>query len=305
MRIIRLDQTHYLKKILDRLNMRQKDKHRKIEISMNEYDILHQAESYDQRIDQKKYQHVIESLMYAVIHIRSDIVFFINRLSQYLSDSVKHHQQRLKHLIRYIRSTIDLDIVYESRESTDLLEYSDSDYAVDAQERRLILKYAYTLAEDSISWMSRKQKSVAIFITEAEYMIISTCAKKDLWLTQILRDLNRIEYLKNSLYRINIKKNRRHESSSSTRLISIQLKKDNQTSLFLVKNAQIHDRSKHIDVIYHNVRNLFKRKIINVKFVSSHKMLTDDLTKSLSKKTFKRFIEQLDMMKWNVSESLH
>ena len=107
--------------------------------------------------------------------------------------------------------------------------------------------------------------------------------------------MNRIQYLKNSLNRVSIKKKSTHELSLLTRLISMQLRDDNQTALMLVKNAQIHDRSKHIDVVYHNIRNLFKRNIIHVEFVLSQDMMADDFTKSLSKKTFKRFIDQLSL----------
>ena len=115
--------------------MSREDKHKKIEILMNNYDFLHLTESDDERINQRKYQHAIKSLIYAVIHTRSDIIFAVDRLSQYLSDSIKHHDQALKTLIRYIRSIINLSIIYKSSKST-LLRYSNSDYAADIQERK-------------------------------------------------------------------------------------------------------------------------------------------------------------------------
>ena len=71
--------------------------------------------------------------MYAAIHIQSDIVFILNQLSQYLSDSVKHHEHALKKLLQYLRSIIDLDIVYCTSESQTIIEYSNSDYTSNKQ----------------------------------------------------------------------------------------------------------------------------------------------------------------------------
>ncbi len=85
-----------------------KDKHKTTDLSMNEYDALRSAELEDVRIDQHEYQQVIESLMYAAIHTRLDIVFALNQLSQYLSNFAKHHEHVLKKLIWYVRFIIDL-----------------------------------------------------------------------------------------------------------------------------------------------------------------------------------------------------
>jgi len=129
--------------------MRQ-DKHKATDLSMNEYDALRSAELKDVRINQHEYQQVIESLMYAAIHTRSDIAFALNQLSQYLSDSAEHHEHALKKLMQYVRFIIDLDIMYEVSESMKLVEYSDSDYASDRLDRKSILAYIYMLGEESV-----------------------------------------------------------------------------------------------------------------------------------------------------------
>jgi len=96
--ILRMNQTHYFHDVLKRLNMRQ-DKHKTTDLSMNKYDALHSAELEDVRINQHEYQQVIESLMYAAIHTRFNIAFALNWLSQYLSNSAKHHEHALKKLM--------------------------------------------------------------------------------------------------------------------------------------------------------------------------------------------------------------
>jgi len=93
-----MNQIHYLHNVLKRLNMRQ-DKHKITDFSMNEYDVFHSTELEDVRINQHKYQQVIESLMYVAIHTHLDIAFTFNQLNQYLSNFAKHHEHALKKLM--------------------------------------------------------------------------------------------------------------------------------------------------------------------------------------------------------------
>ncbi len=88
--------------------------------------------------------------MYAAIHTQLNIIFVLNWLSQYLSDSVKHHKYILKKLLQYIRSIINLSIMYSFSESQAMLEYSDSNYALNKQNQKSILKCVYMLEDESV-----------------------------------------------------------------------------------------------------------------------------------------------------------
>ena len=79
-----------------------------------------------------------------------------------------------------------------------------------------------------------------------------------------------------------------HKSASPT-----QIKGDNQAALALVGNKHIYNRSKHIDVNYHNIRDLYKRNLIIVSFVLSADIAADGLTKPLIKDKHKAFKKQL------------
>ena len=241
--------------------------------------------------------------MYAAILTCPDIQFPLNQLSQYMSDSAEHYSSALKTLLHYVRSTINLVIVFRgnrSSESLNLMTYSDSDYAANKLNQKSILGYTLKLTDASIAWMSWKQASVAMFTTEAEYMALFTCMKKCLWIIQLLRDMNLIKYLEDSLNRVDIKENSKHKADSFTQLIPACFKGDNQASLTLVKEPHIHEWSKHIDVAYYHVQDLYVKNQIRVNFVSSHEIVADGLTKPLSKKAFKRFMSQLGL---KVSES--
>ncbi len=228
--------------------------------------------------------------MYVAIYTQLNIIFALNQLSQYLSDSAKHHEHVLKKLMWYVCFIIDLDIMYEVSESMKLVEYSDLDYISNRLDHKLILIYIYMLDEESVFWMSWKQKFVVTSIIETKYMTLSICVKKSLWIDQVLKNMNLTKYLSINHSHIDILEKITHQSVSLT-----QLKKNNQATLMLIKNAHIHEWLKYIDITYHHIRNLHKKNQISVNFVFNQDMIADELIKSLSQQNFKRFIKQLKL----------
>ena len=91
----------------------------------------------------------------------------------------------------------------------------------------------------------------------------------------------------------------KHKNESSDRKSEalVQLKNDNQAANNLVHNHHIHERSKHIDVAYHHVRNLIRKNLIQLSYISNFEMIADGMTKFLSKKRFSAFVKQLKMQK--------
>jgi hypothetical protein len=174
---LRLDQTHYVKSTLAKLSM-EKDTHRPTKSPMESYDDLKPAKPTDVRCNKAMYQEGVGSWMYLGILTRPDVAFALGRLSQFLADPTVHHMSALKKLGRYIRSSQDLGILYTRNDHQTLEGYSDSDFAMDRTDRVSILGNVFTLAGGPISWMSKKQKSVATSTMEAEYMAMCACAKQ-------------------------------------------------------------------------------------------------------------------------------
>ena len=92
--------------------------------------------------------------MYTAIHTHLNIFFTLNWLSQYFNDSAEHHKYALKRLLQYICSTADLEIMYKSSESQNLVEYFDSDYVSDKQNQKSVLDYVYMFEKETILWIS-------------------------------------------------------------------------------------------------------------------------------------------------------
>ena len=99
------------------------------------------------------------------------------------------------------------------------------------------------------------------------------------------------KYLESNLYCVSIQENETHK-----KILSLQLRDDNQTVLTLIKNVHVHERSKHIDIVYHHIWNLYQRNQIKINFMSSQNMIVNDLIKSLSKQNFKNFMNQLRLV---------
>ena len=78
-------------------------------------------------------------------------------------------------------------------------------------------------------------------------------------------------------------------------LSAIQLYSDNQASLSIVKDAQVSERSKHIDTAYHFVRELWRSKRVGISFVGTMDMKADGLTKATDHAAFRRFVSHLGL----------
>ncbi len=124
--------------------------------------------------------------------------------------------------MQYVRFIIDLNIMYKVSESMKLVEYFDSDYVLNRLNHKSILIYIYMLNEESVFWMSWKQKFVITLIIETEYMILLICIKKNLWINQVLKNMNLTKYLSINHSHVDILEKITHQSVSFT-----QFKKDN------------------------------------------------------------------------------
>jgi hypothetical protein len=288
-RTITLDQGHYVRDILTTYQIEQ-DKARKMDVPINGYDSLRPAEPSDTRADQKGYQTLIGKLLYLSILTRPDISFALGRLSQYLSDPAEFHMSALKRVLKYLRSTIDYGITFGGKNPEGLIGYSDSDFASDRTDRLSVLGNVFMLGNGPISWISKKQKSVATSTMDAEYMAMCAASKQSQWLALVLREMGAADLVGQHDFKPTVKEKTKFMIGSP-----VLIRGDNQAALGLVRDAQISERSKHIDVAYHYQRDLMKKDRLKVEFVRTADMVADGMTKPLAKVSFTRFLALLRM----------
>ena len=143
------------------------------------------------------YLQVIGSVMYAILGTRPDIMYAVSTLSHYSSHPGIQHINALKHLLHYLKGSMEYGIVYshdggglmgcKSEVKSDeirnnIVGYTDSDYAMDPDTCRSISGAIFLLAGGPISWSSKLQNTVLQSSTEAEYIASTEAAKEAMWL---------------------------------------------------------------------------------------------------------------------------
>jgi Reverse transcriptase (RNA-dependent DNA polymerase) len=259
-RTIYIDQEQYLRAVLDKFGITQKT-HKDKKIPAADYESFRPATKDDTRINITEYQQGIGSLMFAMVLTRPDIAFALGKLSQFMSDPVEHHGHALKNLMRYLNSTITQKLCYSPGGAyKHFVVYSDADWASDKVDRKSISGSVVMFYGGPISWSSKKQRSVATSSCESEYMALSTCTKQGQWVAQIFRDLGLAKYIGKDPN-------------------CVQMLGDNQGALALVKNPRLHERSKHIDICYHFIRDLEEQGKLSVTYIPTSDMIADGMTK--------------------------
>lgn len=143
-----------------------------------------------------------------------------------------------------------------------LTGFSDSDYASSCTDRRSTSGMAFYLNESLITWISQKQRCVALSTCEAEFMAATAAACQGIWLQKLLSQVTDIVPGPVTIYI------------------------DNKSAIDLAKNPVFHGRSKHIDVRYHFIRECVNRGEIVISYIRSEKQCADILTKAMSTAKF-------------------
>ena len=120
---------------------------------------------------------------------RPDICFTVNHLSQFLTDPRHVHLSSTKHILRYLRGTIDYGLKYEANQKIKLEGYVNSNWAGSAIDRKSTSGCCFSIGSGVISWFSRKQSYVALSTVEEEYVIACSASCEVVWLRKLLSDL--------------------------------------------------------------------------------------------------------------------
>jgi hypothetical protein len=229
-------------------------------------------ESESTRVDATKYRSLVGSLRY-LVNTRPDLPFSVGYVSRYMEEPQEDHLAAVKHILTYIASTIDYGVFYPRRKGdrAELHGYSDSDLAGDLDSRKSTSGVLVIPGRSPISWQSTKQRVVALSSCEAEYIATATVACQGVWLARLFPKLK--------------------DAKISVPVLRV----DNKSTISLVKNPVHHDRSKHIDVRYHMIREYEQTCQITVDFIRTEEQLGDILTKPLCKIKFKELYNKIGL----------
>ncbi|KAJ9685079.1 hypothetical protein PVL29_017204 [Vitis rotundifolia] len=206
--------------------------------------------------DPGRYRRLISKLNYLTI-TRPDISFPVSVVSQFLQSPCDSHWDVVIRILRYIKSTSGQGVLYENRGHTQVVGYTDANWAGSPTDRRSTSGYCVFIGGNLISWKSKKQDVVARSSAEAEYRAMALATCELIWLKHLLRKL-------------------RFGKDEQMKLIC-----DNQAALHIASNPVFHERTKHIEVDCHFIREKIASGCVATSFVNSNDQLVYIFTKSL------------------------
>lgn len=244
-----LSQSTYVRNLLKRFNMEDCNP------SKTPMEIKPVEESAECIVDKKPYRELVGCLMYLMSTTRPDISVAVNYYSRFQSNATEVHWQGLKRILRYIKGTMDMGLFYQKGKDKVLTVYADADWA-SSNDRKSITGFLIEVYGAVVCWATRKQTTVALSSTEAEYVALASATSEAIWLRNLLQDFG------------------------LTVDDPVEIYEDNQSCIHLLKKWE-HRRLKHIDVKYNFIRDLYSNKVIDVQYVASRDQKADILTKRL------------------------
>jgi hypothetical protein len=229
-------------------------------------------------VDVTQYRRIIGSLRY-LVHTRPDLAFSVGYVSHFMERPTEEHMAAVKRILCYVVGTLSLGCHYGRTAEAQLVGYTDSDLAGDVDTRSTSGSLFFN-GSSLVSWHALKQKVVALSSCEAEYVAATTAATQAVWLARLLGDFK--------------------GRDANT----VKMNIDNKSALVLIQNHVFHERSKHIDVRYHFIRECREDGRISADFVGTKDQLADIQTKALGRVRFHELRARIGMVNIN-SKSTH
>lgn len=215
------------------------------------------------------YREAVGNLLYLANRTRPDLAYAVNLASRHMEKPTSNDVIAVKRIFRFLKGTLDKGIEFNKDfDDYKIVAFCDSDYAGDIDTRKSTTGYIMFFCRGPIAWGSKKQSTIALSSTEAEYIAASECCKELLHINSLLQEILQ-------------------------KCLSMTLKIDNQSTISLIKNGIINKRSKHIDVRYRFIHDMYKKKIIDIEYCPTNIQLADVFTKPIGRIRFNELIEKI------------
>lgn len=261
-----IDQKKYLKNVLEKYRM---ENCNPIETPMDENFKIDKQCKVDLSLE-KQCRSLIGSLMYATIGSRPDLAQSVYYLSRFQTTPCSELWIALKRVLRYIKGSLDLKLKYSKDNSnTVLVGYADADWARD-DDRRSTSGHLFKIYNNTVIWKSKKQTTIALSTTEAEFISLCEASMEICWIVKLLKDLG-----------ISIE--------------AVKIYEDNLSTIKAIKNPD-QKRLKHMDIKFNFIKQKVEEGLINLEYINTQNQVADIFTKPVKKSIFKFLVNKLDLV---------
>ena len=222
-------------------------------------------------IHQLAYRYMIRSLLH-LIGIRPDITHVVGIVGRFQANPKESHLQAVKRIFKYLQGTQNFGLWYPRDTDLSLPTYIDVGWAGSVDDRKSTSGGAFYMGSRLVSWLSKKQSSIALSTTEAEYVVAASCCTQLLWMMQTLQDIQ----------------------ITCTPPMSILC--DNTSAINMSNNPVMHSKTKHIPIKYHFLREQVLEQKVKLEYVPSKEQVVDIFTKPLLRETFEYLIQNLGVV---------
>ena len=264
---IKIDQSQYVADVLVRFGMSEcnptsspMDYNQKLSADMSPQD-----EEGKKQLSNIPYMQAIGCLLFAAQLTRPDICYAVNFLSRFGTNPGKPHWEAVKRVMRYLKGTIDKGIVYRKEPQDSMKGYCDADWAGDVDSRQSTTGYVFVYQSGAISWSTKKQKTVALSSTEAEFMSLTAAIQESVWLKRLEAELN--------------------PNSNKSMLLYC----DNKGALQVALNNNYSPRTKHVDIKAKFIRQKVDEKEVLLEYLCTKEMIADVFTKAVTPQKIEYF----------------
>jgi hypothetical protein len=217
-----------------------------------------------------EYRSLVGALQYLTF-TRPNIAYAIQQVCLFMHDPRTQHMTALKQIIRYIKGTIHHGLHLSPSLVDTLISYTDADWGGCPDTRRSTSGYCVYLGNNLVSWSAKRQSTLSRSSAEAEYRGVANVVAESCWLRNLLLELQ-CPIIKATLVYC-----------------------DNVSDVYLSGNPIQHQRTKHIEMDIHFVREKVAKGQVRVLHVPSHYQIADIFTKGLPLQLFDDFRDSLNI----------
>ncbi|KAJ9566582.1 LOW QUALITY PROTEIN: hypothetical protein OSB04_002548 [Centaurea solstitialis] len=214
--------------------------------------------------DKGRYQRMVGKLIY-LSHTRPDIAYAVGAVSQFTHQPQEVHMEAVLRIIPYLKGMVGHGILFKPNGNLETQLYTDADWGETKTSED-----PPQVGGNLVTWRRKKQKVVALSSVEAEFRGIARGITEVLWIRKLLTEIG-------------------YPPQEPSKVLT-----DNEAAIQISENPVQHDRTKHIEVDRHFIKEKLEANIITLPFVRSEDQLADILTKAVNKRSLHECLSKLN-----------